>query len=41
MPLKPINTKDRLEQLKLNPFEAVKYAWKCLMIDDGQKQNHS
>lgn len=28
MPLKPIKTKDRLEQLKHNPVAAVKYAWK-------------
>ena len=30
MPLKPIKTKDRLEQLKHNPLAAVKYAWKTL-----------
>jgi hypothetical protein len=28
MPLKPIKTKDRLEQLKQNPLQAVKYAWR-------------
>lgn len=28
MPLKPIKTKDRLEQLKQNPLEAVEYAWR-------------
>lgn len=28
MPLKPLKTKDRLEQLKQNPPGAVTYAWK-------------
>lgn len=28
MPLKPIKTKDRLEQLKQNPLQAVEYAWR-------------
>ena len=28
MPLKPINAKDRLEQIKHNPLQAVEYAWR-------------
>ena len=32
MPLKPIKTKDRLEQLKQNPLQAVEYAWR--IFDD-------
>ena len=28
MPLKPIKTKDRLEQIKHNPLQAVEYAWR-------------
>lgn len=28
MPLKPIKTKDRLEQIKQNPLAATKYAWR-------------